>query len=171
MKNVTLSGNLPKRNSFALFIDSKRNTIVEVIAALFILLFMYTAINKFIAFDSLKIVLQKYPLIGNFPVLVAWGLPLVETIVALLLFLPRTRLYGLYASLILMASFTIYLAYMLLFTPKLPCTCGGLLQKLSWPQHLVFNIIFFSLALWGILLQRKQQVLQPYAEIAPVVFT
>jgi hypothetical protein len=171
MKHVTLSGNLPKRNSFALFVDRNRNTIVEVISALFILLFVYTGINKFIALNTLQYVLKEYPLIGNFPTAVAWGLPLIELFVAALLFIPKTRLRGLYASLILMTGFTAYLSYMLVFTPKLPCTCGGLLQKLSWPQHLIFNILFVLLSIIAIRLRRRNNDQSRNTEAPAVIFT
>jgi putative oxidoreductase len=122
MNNTTLSGEMPKRNGIARFVEMKRNKIVEVISALFILLFVYTATSKLIWINDLKDVLVKYPLIGNFSNLVAWGLPIVELFVALLLFIPATRLKGFFASLILMTGFTLYLIYMLLFTPNLPCT-------------------------------------------------
>lgn len=149
----------------------KRGFFIEIISSLLILLFVYTAITKFLAIDSLKIVLKDYPLIGGMPVLVAWVLPITELIVSLLLFLPRTRLWGLYASLILMSSFTLYLGYMLALTSKLPCTCGGMLQKLSWPQHFVFNVFFVLLSLAGILLIRKQAKQNQENKTTQVVFT
>jgi putative oxidoreductase len=171
MKNATLSGGVMKRNGLMSFIVAKRNVIVEVISALFILLFVYTAINKFLEFNSLKIALKGYPLIGSFPILIAWALPLTEAIVSILLFVPKTRLLGLYASLVLMSSFTLYLAYMLLFTPTLPCTCGGLLQKLSWPQHLVVNVAFILQAVIGIWLKQKRETPNVNIETAPIIFT
>ena len=158
MNNTTLSGNAPRMNGIARFVELKRNKIIEVISALFILLFVYTATSKLIWVDDLKDVLVKYPLIGKFSNLVAWGLPIVELFVALLLFIPATRLKGLFASLILMSSFTLYLIYMLLFTPSLPCTCGGMLQKLSWPQHLVLNVIYIILSLVAIRLIKKRAI-------------
>jgi putative oxidoreductase len=158
MNNTTLSGNVPGMNGIARFIELKRNKIVEVISALFILLFVYTATSKLIWVEDLKSILVKYPLIGNFSNLVAWSLPIVELFVALSLFIPATRLKGLFASLILMSGFTLYLIYMLLFTPSLPCTCGGMLQKLSWPQHLVLNVIYIILSLVAIRLMKKRTI-------------
>ena len=133
----------------------KRTTILEGIAALFILLFVYTGINKIIAIDTLKYVLKDYPLIGNYPALIAWGLPVIELLIAVLLFIPGTRKIGLYSSLVLMIGFTSYLIYMLRFTTQLPCTCGGMLQELSWGQHLVFNIFFIALGIIGIRLYKR----------------
>ena len=149
----------------------KKSTIVEIISALFILLFVYTSLNKFMEVNTLKRVLIDYPLIGKFHNLIAYGLPVIEVIVSLLLFIPKTRKAGLYGSLILMSSFTLYLVYMLSFTTKLPCTCGGMLQKMSWPQHLAFNIVCVILALAGIWLSRKQPSQRKEAETSNVVFT
>jgi len=174
MKNTTLSGtSMPKRNGIVNFFVVKRNTIIEVIAALFILLFVYTGINKLIAFTTLKNVLVEYPIVGSIPVFTAWALPVTELIISLLLFFPRTKLWGLYSALTLMISFTLYLAYMLSSTTNLPCTCGGLLQKLSWPQHLIFNIIFVLLAATGIWLKRleKPKEKETLTEITPIIFT
>jgi putative oxidoreductase len=171
MKNATLSGRAMKRNGFMNLVVAKRTSIVEVISALFILLFVYTAINKFLALNDLKNVLKDYPLIGGFPQVIAWGLPGSELIIALLLFLPRTKLSGLYGSLAMMTAFTFYLGYMLVFTPKLPCTCGGMLKKLSWPQHLIFNIFFVFLAIVAIWLFKKQQITREITEPTPVIFT
>jgi putative oxidoreductase len=156
MKDVTFSGGMPRRNGVVRFVEKNKNTIIEVIAALFILLFAYTAYNKFLVLKDLRKVIKEYPLIGNFSELVAWGLPVTESIIVLLLFLPKTKRIGLICSLIMMSAFTLYLGYMLIFTPKLPCTCGGMLQQLSWPQHLMFNLVFILLAIWGLQLYKRK---------------
>lgn len=157
MKNAILSGtNMKKQHFIGRFVAENRNTIVEIIASLFILLFAYTGINKFIAIDTLKGTLKEYPIIGDMPVLIAWGLPVIELLVSVLLFIPRTKLLGLYSAMALMISFTLYLGYMLVFTPKLPCTCGGMLQQLSWTQHLIFNLLFIVLSVCGLLLYKSK---------------
>lgn len=138
-------------------IGLKSTTVIEIISALFILLFVYTAINKFMAIKDLETVLKDYPLIGGMPTLVAWTLPIAELLVALWLFIPRLRLLGLYSSLALMTAFTLYLGYMLTFTTERPCTCGGMLQQLSWSQHLIFNIFFIVLALAAIRLHNRKK--------------
>jgi putative oxidoreductase len=156
MKNVTLSGEMPKRNVVGRFVEMNRSKIVEVISALFILLFVYTAISKIREYYTLELILKDYPLIGAFSSVISWALPATELIVALLLFIPRTKLLGLYCSAILMSLFTIYLGYILTFESKKPCTCGGMLQELSWPQHLIFNSLFILFAIWGIKLLKNK---------------
>lgn len=134
---------------------------IEIIAALFIFLFIYTALSKFYDFKNFTSVLGQSPLIGKLNLLVAWVLPLAELITALLLFIPRTKLVGLYASLILMIVFTFYIGYMLLFSPHLPCSCGGVIRQLTWKQHLLLNIFFVIAAGWDIHLYRSQRNHQP----------
>lgn len=148
----------------------KRN-IVEVISAMYIFLFVYTAFNKLLVLGTLQKVLKEYPLIGDYASLVSWGLPVTELIIAVLIFLPRTRLAGLYCSLFLMAGFTLYLGYMLVFTPHLPCTCGGMLEKLSWPEHFVLNIFLILLSIIGIILHKKDTKKPSTHQDSSIVFT
>lgn len=133
----------------------KRATIIEIIAALLILLFVYTAVSKLTEQAAFIYVLKKSPLVSDFASTIAWSLPTIELIIALLLMFPATRTIGLYASAIVMSVFTIYIAYMMAFTPQLPCSCGGVLKQMTWNQHLVFNIFFTLLAIWGIMLSKK----------------
>jgi len=129
-------------------------TMAEVIAGLFILLFLYTALSKLGEFAVFRHFLRGSPLIGRNAGMMAVLIPAGEILVALLLFLPATRRQGMLASLGLMLVFTAYLAYMLLFVPRLPCSCGGIISRLSWQQHFVFNVVLIGLALLGIQLHR-----------------
>jgi len=76
----------------------------------------------------------------------------------MLLIFNTWRMIGLYASFFMMLSFTLYITLMLLFTKHLPCSCGGVLRKLSWPQHLILNIFFLILAIAGIILQKNKHL-------------
>jgi putative oxidoreductase len=133
----------------------KRSLVVELIVALLILLFVYTATSKFLEFSSFRYVLSRSPLIGQSAPVVAWALPITEYAISLLLFFHSTRRIGLWASFALMLVFTGYIGYMLAFSPHLPCSCGGVIKEMSWKQHLVFNIFYTLLALAGIWLHRK----------------
>ncbi|HEX7905437.1 MAG TPA: MauE/DoxX family redox-associated membrane protein [Chitinophagaceae bacterium] len=149
----------------------RRQLVIEIISSLLILLFVYTSISKLMDYTSFKSVLSKSPLIGSMGAIVALALPITEALVSVLLFFPRTRLWGLYSALALMTGFTVYLAYMIFFTPNLPCSCGGVLKQMTWRQHLVFNTFFLLLSLVGVVLQRKQMRRGVEAEVPPVVFT
>ena len=147
----------------------RKKLAVELISSLLILLFMYTALSKLLDFTAFKNVLSQSPFIGNKASVVALALPITEIMVALLLFIPNTRLWGFYGSAALMLIFTLYLGYMILFSPKLPCSCGGVLKQMSWNQHLIFNIFFLLLALTGIWLERKRTRLKPGMDLPPAI--
>lgn len=156
MKNVTLSGSMPERNVIGRFVEKNRRTIVEVISALFILLFLYTALSKSYEITNTVVVLKYTRIFKPVATEFAWGVVIIEYIVTGLLFIPRTKKIGLYASLILMLTFTVYIISMLAFIPNLPCSCGGIISKMTWKQHLFFNLAFILLALAAILLNRKR---------------
>ncbi|MBI2285179.1 MAG: hypothetical protein HYU71_15820 [Bacteroidetes bacterium] len=131
--------------------------LVEILSSLLILLFVYTAVNKIVGYSSFQTVLAQSPLIGSFAAVIAWFLPLVELGTASLLLFGTTRKAGFYAAASLLLVFTGYITYMLLFSPHLPCSCGGVLKFLSWQTHLLFNVFWILLAMLGLRLMGGMQ--------------
>src|SRR5665213_3524955 len=113
-----------------------KKSITDIIAGLLILLFTYTAITKLTNQQHFQVVISQMLLIKYVAGFISFALPITELVVCALLFVPDTRLLGLYASLALLITFTVYIGYMILFAPKLPCNCGGVLEQMSWTQHL-----------------------------------
>ena len=130
----------------------KKKNVVDIITYLFIILFIYASVNKLLDYENFSTELGKSPLLTAFAGWVAWAVPVVELIVVALLTVPRLCLAGLYAAFSLMTMFTAYIVAILRFSDYVPCSCGGVLQNMSWNQHLVFNIVFVLLALAGIFL-------------------
>jgi len=131
----------------------KKNTIVDIISALLLFLFVYAALSKLLDFDKFKYQLSQSPFITNISWLVVWAIPLGEILISILLITKRTRLTGLYLSFFLMLLFTGYIFIMLRYSAYLPCSCGGVLSNMSWKQHFVFNLAFTGLSLLGIMIQ------------------
>ena len=129
----------------------KRVVATDIITSLLIFLFAYTAIAKFIHHDSFEAVLQNVPLIAKGAGVLSLLVPPGELGIALLLIFSQTRRMGLYAALVLLSLFTVYLVYMVLFAVHLPCSCGGGISKMSWQQHVMFNAVFIGLTVAGIL--------------------
>lgn len=138
--------------------SAKSKGIVQLICSFFIFLFVYTALSKFLELNRFEAVLGTSPLIGDKKAIVAWSLPSIELIVALLLLFPKTQPIGLLFSFFLMTIFTLYVIYMILSIPNLVCSCGGIISSLTWKQHLLLNVFFMMLALAGMLLKRKTKV-------------
>lgn len=137
----------------------RKALIIDMIAFLLIVLFLYTGISKLMEYQVFKEQVAVSPILIKVAPLISIGLPVVEIIVAIMLILPRWRLPGLILSLALMAGFTVYIILLLTYSDHLPCSCGGVLAQLSWPQHLAFNIVFIALAIGGIVLERKNKFL------------
>ncbi|MEJ2881405.1 MauE/DoxX family redox-associated membrane protein [Pedobacter sp. GR22-6] len=137
----------------------ERNVIVvDIICALFILLFIYTASDKLFKIHEFIGFMGKLEFMNVAPALFAWTIPVLEIIISLLLLFPRTQFKGLLASGIIMIAFTAYLIYMKMTAEHLPCHCGGAISKLTWVQHIWFNILLILIAGLGILLYRRKSM-------------
>lgn len=136
----------------------KQSIIIEWISCLLILLFLYTGVSKLIDFKGFVQDMHNQPFPSWLKMSIVWALPAVEIIVPISLIFDRSRRAGLYASLVVMVVFTIYTAAVLLdFFGYTPCSCGGVIRTLSWKQHLLFNLFFTGLSLWGIVLYAKKK--------------
>jgi hypothetical protein len=131
----------------------KKTTIVEIISALLLFLFLYAALSKLLDFDKFRYQISQSPFITRISRFVVWAIPISEILISVALFVRRTRSAGLYSAFFLMLLFTGYIFIMLRYSPYLPCSCGGVLSGMSWKQHFVFNLVFTGLSLSGIVIQ------------------
>ncbi|WP_296151164.1 MauE/DoxX family redox-associated membrane protein [uncultured Flavobacterium sp.] len=125
----------------------------EFIAYSYIMLFIYAAANKLLAFDSFQVQLAQSPLLSAFAGWISWLVPALEIMIALGLMAKKCRPVFLFLSFTLMAMFSVYIAIMLYCSPFVPCSCGGILEKLGWEEHLAFNVLFVLLGIMGFLLE------------------
>jgi len=136
---------------------TKRTTIIEIITVLNIILFLYTGIAKIMDYSVFKEQLAVSPILGFVAKPVALLLPWVEFVIVVLLVIPRWRLKGLYACFALMTLFTAYIIALFSISKEMPCSCGGIIELLSWQQHIAFNAVFIGLNLWAIMLLKKEK--------------
>lgn len=136
-------------------LPKNHHVIVQIISYLYVLLFIYTAISKLLDFENFGIQLAQSPLLSAYAGFIAPFVIIVELLIVLLLCFKATRLMGLYASLFLMVAFTVYIYLILNYSDFIPCSCGGIIEELSWTEHLVFNIGFIVLALVAIVWTEK----------------
>lgn len=122
-------------------------------AYFFILLFFYASISKILDFENFEVQIGQSPLLSAYAGIVSYGVIITELIIVLLLSIPKTRLLGLYASTALMSAFTIYIYIILNFSDFVPCSCGGILEKLGWTEHLIFNIVCVGIGIVAIYLE------------------
>jgi hypothetical protein len=131
--------------------------VADIISSVVLILFLYAAISKLNEYHSFYSVLKQSPLLHRFAGIIARLLPITEIFIALLLFIPGLRPRGLYASFLLLIAFTIYLLWMVVFSPNLPCSCGGVIKFLSWWQHIFLNLFFILLSWIGIVLYKSDK--------------
>jgi hypothetical protein len=76
---------------------------------------------------------------------------------AIALLIPAFRLKALYATLILMSLFTVYVVVILSMDNHISCSCGGIIENLSPKQHVLFNSVCVILSAVAIWVARRQQ--------------
>lgn len=127
--------------------EPAKEKVATVISWLCMALFIYTAYAKIIDHDRFLKGLTRVHLISGFAIFISYAVPTAEIIVAMLLLIPQTVKAGLYSFVIVMSSFTLYIISAMIWEKKLPCHCGGAIEKLSWGQHIWFNLAFITSAI------------------------
>jgi hypothetical protein len=135
----------------------KKLITLEIICFLFTLLFMYAAASKLLDYQQFSIEIGQSPLLTGLGGFVPWLVITIELIVSVLLLVPKFRLLGLYGAFCLMVMFTAYIIAILNFSTYIPCSCGGILAKLGWKEHLIFNVAFLVLSLVAIMLHDPEE--------------
>lgn len=132
--------------------------IINFITAALIFLWVYAAMSKVLNYEQsrMQMMNQVFPAMINGILL--WAVPLIELLISGLLLFHGTRKVGLLLSAILLFLFSGYvLLVMLNVFGRIPCSCGGVISKLNWEQHLVFNLVFLLIALLGFGIELKER--------------
>jgi uncharacterized membrane protein YphA (DoxX/SURF4 family) len=122
-----------------------RKIIVDIAIFLYVLVFVYAAVTKLRDYPKFVVQLGQSPIVTNYSKYLAWGVPSFELVIAVLLIVPITRLLALYTGFSLMVMFTVYIILASRFSEYVPCSCGGVLEGMTWSQHLVFNAVLVVL--------------------------
>jgi uncharacterized membrane protein YphA (DoxX/SURF4 family) len=132
-----------------------KSIFIEVVCLLYVLLFVYAATSKALDFENFQVQLGQSPLLSAFAWWVSWLVPIIELTIGVLLVIPRFKYIGLLGALSLMTMFTAYIFIVLHYSSFVPCSCGGILEKMSWDVHLIFNVVFVVLAVLAVILKRQ----------------
>jgi uncharacterized membrane protein YphA (DoxX/SURF4 family) len=135
----------------------KRKIAIEIISFLFIFLFSYAGFSKLLDYQKFSVQIGQSPLLTGFAGFIPWLVIGSEIGVSLMLMIPRLRLIAFFISFSLMVMFTSYIIAILNFSSYVPCSCGGVLEKLGWSEHLIFNGVFVLLGFAGILLHTQEE--------------
>lgn len=130
--------------------------VLNVICALLIVLWVYTATSKLANISDFKNQLAKQNFGASTAAFLFWFIPITELIAVGLLLFSKTRLLGVLGSFILISLFTGYIALVILgYYQRVPCSCGGVLKSLGWQAHFWFNLFFMMINGVGIVLERR----------------
>ncbi|ASK28818.1 hypothetical protein CEY12_01265 [Chryseobacterium sp. T16E-39] len=106
-------------------------------------------------FENFQVQISASPLLNGSLQFLPYTIIIAEVLIAGLLCYRKTRNIGLLGSFVLMLIFTGYIALILSTSNNLPCSCGGILEKMSWHHHLYFNIGCVILSIIGLGLNLK----------------
>ena len=130
--------------------------LTALISYFFIVLFTYAAVSKMRDFENFQIQLAQSPLLSAYAGLISYGVIVLELVIAGILVFPKVRIVGLYASFGLMVAFTVYIYLILNHSDSVPCSCGGILEKMGWKEHLIFNELCVAVAFTALMILEKQ---------------
>jgi len=126
--------------------------VVDLISILYIILWVYASTNKLIDVQRFHDQLAQSAMLNPYAKLIVVAIPSIEYFLSLLLLSDRFRLFALYSSFGLMTVFSSYIIFITRLSDFIPCSCGGIMERLSWNQHLLLNITFLILAVIAIFL-------------------
>lgn len=132
-----------------------RIVIIQLIVIGLILLWLLSSIPKLMDISGFSKQLERMPYIGWMHSFIAVFLPILMLAIAVVLAVPKLKLYGLYLSAGLLSCFGIYIMSVLLFSDFVPCTCAGIRINLAWKDHLLITGIGLGLTALAIWLEWK----------------
>ena len=138
-----------------IYSDTYRQTISFGIGMLFSTLFLYAATKKLLNYREFGLRLAEPTLFSDYAGTLAWIVPVLELVVALLLFINLYRHPAMYASLVLIILYTAYILLLLTYSAVMPCSCIGPISALGWVGHILLNIALMVLAVAGIHCSKK----------------
>lgn len=132
-----------------------KKIIVDGLSILFIVLFIYAAVNKLQQLETFQIQLEQFPFISEYTQWIVWVVPILLIIVSILFLFERMKWIAFYSSFLMMLFFTLYIIAVLNFAESIPCSCAGIFNSWSWNDHLYFNMGVLLLAVVGIALSHR----------------
>ena len=135
----------------------RREIFIEGVVFMLILLWVYTSLSKILVFNQFKVQMSMQT-VPNFskPVL-PYFLPLAELFLATLLMSRVTRIMGLWLSSFFMIVFTGYILLVITGSfGRVPCSCGGIFEKLGWTAHFIVNLIILLFTLTASFISLKK---------------
>lgn len=113
-------------------------------------LYMYTGYNKLKQVGVFIEGNTYIPYLGKYAKLIGWGIPILELLFASALIIPWLQKQALKGATLLMGVFTLYLLVMVSFVKDKLCKCGGVIESMSWTEHMLFSLMWLEAGIWAI---------------------
>lgn len=145
-----------------------RAIIIEIGCFMLIGLFLFTASVKWLDFHKFSNEMNFQPFNDRFTPALVFLVPVVESLIAILLIFQRTRVWGLYGALTLVALYTGYIILILFKVwERYPCSCIGVV-RMGWVEHLYFNFaILLLISIMLVLHKRPWEKTMPFRAVSP----
>ena len=119
-------------------------------------LFIYAGTYKITDINLFASQMYQSPLLpGRLVPILSIFVPIFEILLGFLLIFSKLDYYLLRISLSLMIFFSTYLIMLFTLYDKPPCACGGILNNMGYPEHIIFNIFFTILSAIAIFIYEK----------------
>ena len=123
-------------------------------SSLLILVFGYTGLEKFLRFGQSRNAFRNQTFPVELAEILAYTIPAIEVLIALLLLFSITRWWGYLGSILLLTVFITYVGLIWVGAfPRVPCNCAGIIESLGWAEHFVLNLGLIGVAVWGLKLE------------------
>jgi hypothetical protein len=127
-----------------------RNRIITSSIFANFIIFFYSGVDKLLYFDQFVNNFSKSPFSPQqYLRELCAAIIFLEIGFSLLLFFDETKRISLIGFGILSFLFSLYISLMIFYSPYLPCSCGGIIDLLSWNEHLVLAICLFFLSFYS----------------------
>lgn len=123
----------------------KGKTVIEVIASLLIVLFLYATISQVVFHNTFRAQLTRALPDRSLAIIISYTLPVMHLLLSFLLWRPATRLTGLCFSLAAISCFTIYLIIMLPTGYWQLCRCGETFPTGTLGTNILVNLVIILL--------------------------
>lgn len=122
-----------------------------------ILVWTYTGLEKLIRFDQSRKAFLNQPMPNWLEEYLAFGIPVIELLIATLLLFSVTRWWGYLGSALLLTVFITYVGLIWVGAfPRVPCNCAGIIESLGWAEHFVLNLGLIGISVAGLRLEVRK---------------
>lgn len=142
-----------------------KTTLIQLTRFLLVALWAYAACSKLSDLEHSRYLMLNQVFPKSIALILVWAVPLTEIGIAVLLCFEDGLRPGFRLSMVLLSLFTLYICLILTnIFGRIPCSCGGFIERMSWEQHLAFNLFFIFLAVLASRLLKKQE---EHQELSP----